>query len=383
MPGNKKQKRILFLNHWARMLGGAELSLIDILQEMVSRADVFLISSEDGPLIERCSEMGVSCRVIPCKGNVDEIRREGLLKTALRQWKEILRFVFYVLRLRQEIGRINPDLIHANVPKSHIALFIIAALGYRKPTIYHIREIFNRGSLPSHIYSILFPRRNATAIAISGAVKDSLPGRVSARSILLYNGIQIYQARIPIEGPPRFLYLGRIVPWKGCHLLIDAFSIVFDKYRSDAGTLSIVGSTLYWKESYRDQLNMQIVSKGLSDVVRMMPHTNRPQDVLVNHDVLCMASDREPFGRAAAEAQGAFLPVIGFHSGGLPEIIENGISGILVENGNIDALAEAMEQFVKNPSLIQQMGKEGNRRVCRLFNRQIQIPLIADSILNN
>ena len=75
--------------------------------------------------------------------------------------------------------------------------------------------------------------------------------------------------------------------------------------------------------------------------------------------------------------------MIGFHSGGLPEIIENGISGILVENGNIDALAEAMEQFVKNPSLIQQMGKEGNRRVCRLFNRQIQIPLIADSILNN
>ena len=183
------------------MLGGAELSLIDILQEMVSRADVFLISSEDGPLIECCSEMGVSCRVIPCKGNVGEIRREGLLKTALRQWKEILRFVFYVLRLRREIEKINPDLIHANVPKSHIALFIIAALGYRKPTIYHIREIFDRGSLPGHIYSVLFPRKNAAAIAISGAVKDSLPGRVSEKSVLIYNGIQIYPARIPIEGP--------------------------------------------------------------------------------------------------------------------------------------------------------------------------------------
>ena len=156
--------------------------------------------------------------------------------------------------------RKSPGSYPCKCAKISHCLFIIAT-GIQKTNNLPYKRDFYRGSLPGHIYSILFPRRNATAIAISGAVKDSLPGRVSARSILLYNGIQIYQARIPIEGPPRFLYLGRIVPWKGCHLLIDAFSIVFDKYRSDAGTLSIVGSTLYWKESYRDQLNMQIVKR--------------------------------------------------------------------------------------------------------------------------
>ncbi|NLG17292.1 MAG: glycosyltransferase family 4 protein [Fibrobacter sp.] len=382
MPGNNK-KKVVFLNHWAKMLGGAELSLIDILKETALRADVVLICSEDGLLIKRCTELGISSMIIPCKGNLGEIRRSGLLGTAFKKWKDVLGFFFYVLSLRSVIFKIDPDAVHANVPKSHMALFIIAALGYKKAAIFHIREIFDPGSFPFYLYRFLFPVRKSAAIAISNAVKNSLPKRVSEKTVLIHNGIEIPPSRISRDGPPRFLYLGRVVPWKGCHLLIKAFSVLFKKYGPDAGTLDIIGSTLYWSESYRDKLNNQIASDCLSGKVSLLPHTDSPQSALVNHDVLCMASDREPFGRVAAEAQGASMPVVGFNSGGLPEIVENGITGILVQNGNTDKLAEAMEQFVVNPSNIEQMGKAGHERVLKLFNRHTQIPLIADFILKN
>ncbi len=382
MPGNR-DKKVVFLNHWAKMTGGAELSLIDILKETALRADVVLICSEEGLLVKRCTELGIKSMIIPCKGNLGEIRRSGLLWTALKKWKDVLGFFLYVLRLRRVILKIDPDAVHANVPKSHMALFIIAALGYNKAAIFHIREIFNPGSFPFYLYRFLFPVRKSAAIAISNAVKNSLPKRVSEKTVLLYNGIEIPPSRIPHDGPPRFLYLGRVVPWKGCHLLIKAFSVLYKKYGPDAGTLDIIGSTLYWSESYRDELKDQIASVGLSGKISLLPHTDSPQSVLINHDVLCMASDREPFGRVAAEAQGASIPVAGFNSGGLPEIVENGISGILVQNGNTDKLAEAMEQYVVNPSIIEQMGKAGCERVLKLFNRQTQIPLIVDFILQN
>jgi glycosyltransferase involved in cell wall biosynthesis len=75
------------------------------------------------------------------------------------------------------------------------------------------------------------------------------------------------------------------------------------------------------------------------------------------------------------------LPVIGFSSGGMTEIVMHGETGLLVDEGDIDALADAMHSFVAAPSKITAMGIAGRERAQRLFDREKQIPLIAEFIL--
>jgi glycosyltransferase involved in cell wall biosynthesis len=228
MPGNDRL-RLLFINHWAAHLGGAEHSLIDILAEAAQRADVFLVTAESGALAERAAAMGVTVRTLFCAPGLGAVRRGGLVAAGVRQWRGMLSFARFVLRLRALVASINPHLIHANVPKSHVALFLLVRLGFRGKTCYHVREIFAPRSAPYRLYSLLFPPRNARVLAISNAVRESVPLRMKLAARVAYNGVQITSSPAPRERPHqalRFVYLGRVVPWKGCHLLVEAFSRV-------------------------------------------------------------------------------------------------------------------------------------------------------------
>jgi len=201
---------------------------------------------------------------------------------------------------------------------------------------------------------------------------------------VIYNGVAISPQRTPPaqpDRPLRFVYLGRVVPWKGCHLLIEAFSVLYRKRGAAAGTLDIIGGTLYWSESYRDGLSAAITRLGLENACRLLPHTQAPLDALRERDVFCTASDREPFGRAIAEAQGCGLPVIAFAAGGICEIVVHGETGILVPPGDVHAFTDAMEGFVDAPEKIAAMGAASHDRTVRCFNRSVQIPAITDFLL--
>jgi glycosyltransferase involved in cell wall biosynthesis len=80
-------------------------------------------------------------------------------------------------------------------------------------------------------------------------------------------------------------------------------------------------------------------------------------------NIYIAASRDESFGVAVVEASACGLPVIVSNVGGLPEVVEDGVTGLVVENENSSALAEAMICLVKSPALRRQMGAAGRRRV--------------------
>jgi glycosyltransferase involved in cell wall biosynthesis len=124
-----------------------------------------------------------------------------------------------------------------------------------------------------------------------------------------------------------------------------------------------------------------ISDRHLEGTVMVSAPVNNPMALLNAHHVLCMASTDEPFGRVAAEAMGCGLPVIGFATGGLTEVVASGETGILVSDGDVDGLARAMVSFVADPGSIIAMGKAGRLRAELLFNREKQVPLITRFIL--
>jgi glycosyltransferase involved in cell wall biosynthesis len=84
--------------------------------------------------------------------------------------------------------------------------------------------------------------------------------------------------------------------------------------------------------------------------------------------VTVIPSLEEGFGIPAAEAMGCQVPVVASDAGGLPEVVEDGVTGLVVPKGNVDALAYAIEELLVNEELRTQMGKAGRQRALRLFD---------------
>jgi glycosyltransferase involved in cell wall biosynthesis len=383
MPGDRPVV-VAFINHWANSLGGAEHSLEDIVTFIAPRCRAHLITSEPGKLVEKAMALGVSCHVVPCRLNANGKNRDRLLAAMLVSWRGLVSFLWFVVRVSFVVRRISPDCIHANVPKSHVTLFLIAAMGFRGVCLFHMREIFKKGSAPYRVYQLLFPRKTGACIAISQTVMMHMPPGMKKESMVIYNGVAIPSVIHAREGHEevRFVYLGRIVPWKGCHLLIGMFAQAKKRYPGANLRLTLVGDTLYWSRDYREQLLQQIDRCGLTLSCSLLPHTDDPYNELCRHQVFCNASYNEPFGRSIAEAQAVGLPVVAFDSGAVKEIVEHERTGLLVPYNDADGYVSAMGRFIDNQELVRNMGMKGHLRAKEFFNRDIQAPLICEYILN-
>jgi len=365
-------------------MGGAEYSLRDLMTFAASQARCHLVTSEPGALATDAARAGITCHVVPCAMKQRTSLREHLVLRGILSFGDVAAFCAYVIRLRGLVRRLNPDVIHANVPKSHVAVFLVAFLGYRGRCYFHLREIFEKKSAPYFLYSVLFPKTRASVIAISHAVHMSLPKRIRAKSSVIYNGVSIgngLRASMSNQASLRLLYLGRVVPWKGCHVLVDILARLRQRYRRSTLTLSIVGDSSYWSQDYRQSLKDQINELGLSSCCTMHDHTNAVKEEFARHDVFVNASQKEPFGRSVAEAQGSGMPVLAFDSGGIGEIVIDGETGFLVDYGDIDAFVNACGKFAEHPELAQTMGNKGFERARKYFNKEIQIPAILKYVM--
>jgi len=109
---------------------------------------------------------------------------------------------------------------------------------------------------------------------------------------------------------------------------------------------------------------------GLSTRVRFTGRVTTPE--LVRHycraQMSACPSLYEGFGLPAAEAMACGLPVVATTGGALPEVVEDGVTGILVPPADAHALAEAMDTFMRDAQLRRRMGQAGRQRILEKFN---------------
>ena len=294
---------VVFLNHWADTPGGAEHSLLDIIVAAQDRFRCTLITAEEGWLTERVRAAGVAVRVVAGGKGVAGIGREHLLASLVANLAGLASFALFMLRLRRIIAEIRPDCIHANVPKSHIALFLLVRLGFDRTCVFHIREIFPRKSLALRLYRRLFPPA-AHVIAISQAVKDALPTVMQRRCRAIRNGVAIPPEPIRVDHAPhrqiRLLYLGRIVEWKGCHYLLDILEGLCLRYPDVDIRLTLAGGSFHGGAAYRTRLARRIGGMEHASRIQLLDHVEATGPLFLSHDIFCNASWQEPFGQRYA-----------------------------------------------------------------------------------
>jgi len=159
----------------------------------------------------------------------------------------------------------------------------------------------------------------------------------------------------PADAPLTFGCFGRIVPEKGIERLIDAFN---DGNRAGSRVLIAgEGDERYNRDLQRRQ------SKGKnSDAIEFLGWT-APAEFFHEIDALILPSLwPEPFGRVVLEANAHGVPVVGSARGGIPEAIEDGVTGLLFEPDEPGALRAAIDRLLREPSLAGELGENARRR---------------------
>ncbi len=117
---------------------------------------------------------------------------------------------------------------------------------------------------------------------------------------------------------------------------------------------------------------------GLTNDVVFVGKQPRIGDYLSIADVLLLPSETESFGLSALEAMSCEVPVVASRVGGLPEVVDEGVSGFLREVGDVDAMAEAALRIVTDESLQSRMGRAGRKVAVEQFTTDRIIPQYLD-----
>jgi glycosyltransferase involved in cell wall biosynthesis len=155
-------------------------------------------------------------------------------------------------------------------------------------------------------------------------------------------------------------FLGRLEKQKGAEYLIRAAAIVRPQNRH-------VRFLLAGEGSLRPELERLAAELGVADAIQFVGWTQDIPGFLKQIDILAMPSLWEAFGLSAAEAMAAEKPVIASSVEGLPEVVEDGLTGMLVPPADPAALARGIIALAADSTLRRAMGRHGRARVERLF----------------
>jgi glycosyltransferase involved in cell wall biosynthesis len=173
------------------------------------------------------------------------------------------------------------------------------------------------------------------------------------------------------------LFVGRLVEKKGCASLIEAMAKV--QHRDPAAELVVIGDG-----QLRPGYEAHAAALGVRCRFLGTQPTNVVRDWMARAAVFCVPSviaasgDAEGFGMVFIEAQAMGLPVVSTLSGGIPEAVKHGETGLLVTERNPEALAEAIVQLLQDDELWQRYSVAGRRHVVDHFNLARQTGRLED-----
>jgi glycosyltransferase involved in cell wall biosynthesis len=162
------------------------------------------------------------------------------------------------------------------------------------------------------------------------------------------------------------VYAGVLIPRKGIHHLVNAFARVAGDFPRDR--LLIIGEEE--NKDYAGELKKQVQELGLNEQVRFMHAMPQAQAAmrLRNARAFVLPSISEGLGRVVLEAMATGTPVIGSHVGGIPDMVQDRVSGFLVSPGDEKALAEKLRWVLEHPEETRAMGRSARRFAERFFS---------------
>jgi len=361
------QRPILFIHH-ANDMYGADIGLLHIIKSL-DRERYFPIvilpaDMPTGMLSPELERLGVELHFADL----------GILRRKYFKPLNMPRLAIQVLRgalfVRATARKRGAALVYVNT-----FVAVSGAIGGRLagvPVLWHIREIL---AFPRPVRWILYKALSLCAdlvVCISKAVRDAIlkeePG-LAAKSVVVYNAVSIAansaggEPEIPLreelglpQGASLVGMVGRIMPWKGQEVFAEAAALVMQ--RAPDVHFVAVGSYFADQSQYLDQLKARISDLGLEERFHLVDYRSNVTDVYRALDIFVLPSIKpEPFGRVTVEAMTQGCAVIATNHGGTVELIDHGVTGMLVPPAEPQPLAEAIELLLSDRLLREKIGQ--------------------------
>jgi len=358
---------ILFLNH-VSFISGAEESLLALLSALDRSRYSPLLACPPGDLASEARAIGVEVLSFP----VPPFRRTG---NPLALGGQMLQWVAGKNQFRKIVEQVRPRIIHSNSPMAQIYAGPIAARA-RIPCVLHCRDLrpipFPAKTLCRQATRIVavshsvaefmiadgFPRRKVSHVP-NGIDPEAWRRRVTGRDI---------RAELGLEPGTRLLLMAaQFVPWKRHEDAIRAMPAILS--REPLARLVLAGSDLWGAHSDLVAGLCEMAREiGVADAVIFAGYRRDVPDLMNTAELVLIPSDAEPFGRTAIEAMALAKPVVGTRAGGLPEVVRDGETGLLVAPRFPESLAAACLSLLENADLARRLGEAGRRRVEEEFH---------------
>ena len=256
------------------------------------------------------------------------------------------------------------DILHIQKPYDlPVALLVRALVGSRVVFGCHGEDFYPGDRL--------FGRRADIAVSCSTFNAGTVEQHYGIRPRVIYNGFDAerfaprkpdadLRRRYAPGGEDIVLYAGRLIPWKGVQYAISAMADLPEAILLVAG-----------EGHYRSTLEEQARREGVAGRVRflgMIPHQELPRLLAVSDVLVATSFASETFGIALVEAQACGVPVVASRFGGFPEVVQEGVTGLLVPPEDPPALAAALREMLSDSDRRRAMGQAGRQWVRERFH---------------
>lgn len=201
-----------------------------------------------------------------------------------------------------------------------------------------------------------------------GLAEGTLPDHTQ----VIYNGVEVEQFFCPVHqravAPLRIIVAGRVSEDKGVHTAIEAVKLATETHGAGSFHLTIAGSG---PPSHMRHIQSMVEQLGLSQSISMVGWISREQmpNLMADHHVLLLPTIHpEPFARVVLEAMVAGLAVVAAATGGTPEIVRPGETGLLFPAGDASQLAAQIGRLLSDDALRCSLASSGQALVVKEFD---------------
>jgi glycosyltransferase involved in cell wall biosynthesis len=303
---------------------------------------------------------GFATRVISCGGA--EI--DGIDAVILGQKSGVLEYFKNLNSARKTIRKIKPDILHVFQATGY-ALWgagyddcpkILTPLG-SDILVFARKSITHRAFIRKQLAK--YDNFAVASDYLKSALNKIYPPSLNRVDVIPFGAPLPTESKIHKQAETiRIVFMKSLLGIYGPHILLHA--VALSKRKGTNITLDLFGDG-------PDEENLKRLSRrlGISEIVffRGRLPLNQIASKYMEYDIMAMPSLSESFGVAALEASSVGLPVIASNVGGIPEVVKDGVTGILVRPGDPEALADAIIKLASSVELRNKMGQAGRKFV--------------------
>jgi glycosyltransferase involved in cell wall biosynthesis len=361
--------KILFYNHQGKVSGAERVVLLILKRLNRQKFEPLMVCPKEGTMAEETEKLGVHCH------QIEQFEaRFTLCPDKLLVY--FLSFIRTIRRLRREITKNQPDLIHANTVRAGLVA-TMSGIGLKIPIIWHLHDELPKHPLSSLIRFFALCFKKIKLLPVSHATGKSFRRKIlqifgkHLSEKVIHNGIELEKFQTNPAHRPKIRaefgldeseiiigIIGQITPRKGQLELIKTFAETQKQIPNS--TLLVVGSPIFNQdEFYLEKLKATAKKLNLENRVKFIGSRADIPAVMQSLDFIVINSRSEALVLVAIEAMAGGTPIIATDVGGTTEIIEHKHNGWIVPFGDEKALIEAILTLGNDEDLRRKFAEKG------------------------